>query len=339
MSAPVSDPLASVLRSGRADFNARFVSARRRYPDLDPIAFSGFLQTTVDGIVQAVDAIRPDRVADVVMASYDGALELVGQKLAGHGARHPFVEEGWRRILPKAAPLVATAPGRVLAAVSNALLQIAATPGARPEQWIGSLEILAPRCPDVDTLLRLGQVAAWRAGLAHFRHGALAAADALPAPLALAALEASPSATWNDLRSRLQSNPWFDPTGRSDGAGSVRVAAQAGAFRGFGGLFTEPPRVVLSGDHFLIRSGEGCWLLTADIFGATFHRAPVEDFAVAQKRPSLPPGVRINGAGIIIRGTRLEFPALGEFTSAAANRHTLALTSELTHAVVLVALV
>lgn len=338
MSAPLNSAFASVLRSGREEFNALFLAARRVHPDLDPGVFAEFLRTAVNDLVQAVDAAAPERVPEVVMAAYEASLELVAHQLVGRGARHPFIEQGWRRILPLAAPLVAAAPGQVLGAVCNALVQIAATPGARPEQWIALLEDLAPRCSDAQALLKLGQVAAWRAGLAHFRAGAIDAADGLPEPLALAALGAPTSDLWPEVRNRLRLDPWFDPGTKADGAGSVEVVARVGTFRGFGGLFTEPPCVAWDGNHFLVRSGEGCWLLTADVFGATFYRMPVGEFEAARKRSTLPPGLRVVGSGIEIKGSHFSLPALGEFTSAAANGNTLALTSGLTHAIVLVAL-
>src|SRR6185369_10036159 len=266
----ISPALASILRSGRAEFNTRFAAARHVHPDLDAGAFSTFLQTAVDDLVRALDRVRPDRVAEVTMAAYDAALELVSQKLAGPGSRLGPVEEGWRRVLPASAALVATAPARLIAAVCNAVHQLAAIPEARPTQWIDIMETLAPQCADADSFLKLGQAAAWRAGLAHFRAGALAAAEGLPEKLALAALGARPGISWAQLRERLQTDPWFDPameTAVEKKAGqALRVVAQPGSFRGYGGLFVEPPRVASAGPDFLARSDNACWLLTADVF-------------------------------------------------------------------------
>src|SRR5262249_1631555 len=117
-----------------------------------------------------------------------------------------------------------------------------------------------------------------------------------------------------------------------------RIVAQAGAFRGFGGLFIEPPSVAATGSHFLARSGGECWLLTADAFGATFHRATVGEFEAASPESRMPVGLHFDGSRVAIDGARFEFPAIGEFTSAAANSTTLAITSRFTHSVVLVAL-
>jgi hypothetical protein len=336
----ISDAFASGLRSGRAEFNAQFAEARRRYPELDAEAFAGFLQTAADPVVRAVASALPERGVEAVRAIYDAALELVGQRIVGPCARRPFVEEGWKRVLPAAASLLATSPAGVVAAVSNALHRLGTTAGARPAQWIEEMERLAPRCREVDSLLKLGQVAAWRAGLAHFRQGAIAAADTVPETLALAAVGAPASARWADVRQRLLANPWFDPSNPEDQliAAPVRVAAQVGAFRGFGGLFTKPPRVTAAGEHFLVCSGEEGWLLTADAFGATFHRATVDESATAQRSSGLPSGLEIAGSKIAWQGNRFEIPALGELTSAAANAATLAVTSSLTHSVVLVAL-
>lgn len=338
----VSEAFASVLRSGRAEFNHQFAEARRLYPNLDGADFAEFLSTAVDRLVQATEQARPDRVAEVVLAAYEAGLELTGQKLVGPSARYHVIQEGWERVLPLVAPALAMAPARIIGAVSNALHYLADTPGARPDQWMADLERLGPHCGDADTLLWLGQVAGWRAGLAHFRQGAIAAADALPDSLALAAVAAPDSSQWPEIRRRLLADPWFDPAAPAlagnGQASRVRVMAQAGAFRGFGGFFVQPPRVAAAGGHFLVRSGEECWLLTADAFGATFHRTSLADFQSAQVHTKLPPGLRVADSKVVWGKERFEIPSLGKFTSAAANATTLALTSELTHSVVLVAL-
>jgi hypothetical protein len=333
----ISPALASVLRSGRAEFNARFAAARHLYPQLNGEAFTQFLQTAVDELAQATERVRADRLGDVVMAAYDAALELTGQNLAGSGSRQPVIEDAWRRVLPKATPLVANAPTAVIAAVCNAVHQLASTPGARPEQWIDMMETLAPECADVEVFLKLGQVAGWRAGLAHFRKNALVIADALPESLALAAVGAKSKAGWPIEREKLLSNPWHDPSEGQNSTG-LRAVAQVGAFRGFGGLFVEPPEVAASGQQFMVRSGGDCWLLAADLFGATFHRAAPGEFDVAKHEHRLPLALKVSGTRVMLNEQPFEFPALGEFTSVAANVTTLALTGRFTHSVVLAAL-
>jgi len=338
----VSEALASVLRSGRSEFNAQFAEARRLYPALDGGAFLAFLRNDVDPLVRVVEKVKPDCAADVVMAAYETGLELIGQKLVASGARNQFIEEGWRRVFPPTASLVAKWPARVIGAVSNALHNLAGTPGARPEQWISEMEKLGPQCADVEALLRLGQVEAWRAGLAHFRQGAVAAADNLPTPLALAAVGAAATGDWTEIRKCLLADPWYNPSAAAATgnvkATRVQVMAQAGAFRGYGGVFVEPPRVASAGEHFLVRSGEESWLLTADVFGATFHRSNVDEFESAAKTTKLPSGLRVSDSKLSWKDERFEIGGLGKFTSTAANDTTLALTSELTHSVILVGL-
>ncbi len=333
----INAALASILRSGRAEFNARFAATRHVHPDLDAGAFAEFLQTAVDELIQAVEKTRPDRLGEVAQAAFDAALELVGQKLAGPGARHSSVEAGWRRVLPKVAPLVASAPGRIIPAVCNAAHQLAATPGARPDQWIGMMEQCGPQCADAVAFLKLGQVCAWRAGLAHFRQGAIAAAEALPEALVLVALGARPGCMWVEVRQRLLTDPWFDPAA-AEAPAAFRLTAQVGSFRGFGGLFAGPPAVACAEGDFLVRSGGECWRLVADAFGATFHRASASEFEAAATQGKLPSGLRVMGSCIVWNDGRFEFPDLGDFTSAAANETTLALTGRFTHSIALIAL-
>jgi hypothetical protein len=334
----LSPSLASILRSGRDDFNGRFAAARRVHPELDPSAFAQFLQTDVDALVRAIEPVRPDRLAEVTQAAYDSALELVGQRLAGPGARLTAIEAAWRSVLPKAAALVASAPDRMIAAVCNAAHRLAATRDARPTQWIETMAALAPQCVDVEAFLKTGQVAAWRAGLAHFRSRALEVADALTDELAVAAIGAKPGAKWSELRPQFTASPWFDPTNELENVNGFRVAAKAGSFRGFGGLFIEPPRLVPAGDFFLVNSGNDYWLLTADAFGATFHRATKDEFDHSLKAPPMPPDLRVSNSRVTMNGVSWTLPSTGTVTSVGANRTTLAVTTQLSHTILLVAL-
>ncbi len=338
MSAAVSPTLGAVLRAERDQLNHRFAAARVRHPDLDAEAFAGFIRGAVDPLVGAVARTRFDRVTDVTLAAYDVALELVGQKLVGRSARTPHVGGAWRRILPEVASLVASEPQRMIGAVCNASHHVSLTPGARPGAWIDLMVRLAGQCSDAATFLTLGQVAAWRAGMAHFRDSALAAADKLPESLALAAIQ-TPGARWSQVRDHLKADPWYDPATPNDMSAMPRIVARAGAFRGFGGLFTEPPTVAMADGQLLVRGGSECWLLTADAFGATFHRVAPEEFERAGTPSALPEGVSVHGATTLIRGTDLRLPSeFDEVTSACASRTTLALTSARTHAILLVAL-
>jgi hypothetical protein len=112
---------------------------------------------------------------------------------------------------------------------------------------------------------------------------------------------------------------------------------RVGAFRGFGGTFIRPPQVTCPGGQFVASDGEQHWLLHADRFGATLHRMAV--------LPTAPPVMaaplfKVGLSGKISRGAHSAvFPELMVSHSSAANTHTLAVTTPLSHAVYLIALV
>ena len=316
----ISPAFASILASGRAQFNARAVEARRRFPSLDMAAFGAFLHDGVDPLVVAVAAAAPERVGGATLAAYDMALELVGHGLAGPAAKTPFVNTVWRELAPQFSPLLATAPVEVLGMLSNAALHIASVAGARPAQWQSELAALAAQIVTLAQLRAVGQVLAWRAGVAHFRQGALAAADTLPPALALAAF-GEPGAQWPQVRAQLQENPW---RGNAEGR-------EFGSFTGLGGDFGTPPQVRATDDGFIVRSAERHYLLVADAYGAVLHSATAQEFA--QANADMPSAVRLDGATVHLgaRSIALDLPA-GDI-ALAANAHTLAITSPWTHAI------
>ena len=309
----ISSSFAAILASGRAQFNARALEARRSFPALDMQAFGAFLQDGVDPVVQAVAAAAPDRAGSFTLAAYDMALELVGHGLAGPAAKSPFLSAVWRELAPRFAPLLAVMPVDALGMLSNAAIHLGGVPGARTGQWQDEMAAIAPQVATLAQLRAVGQVLAWRAGVAHFRLGAIAAADTLPPALALAACGES-QLDWPALRAQLLHQPW---RGNADGI-------EFGAFAGLGGQFDTPPVARACADGFVVSAGERFYLLVADAHGAVLHGATADEFAQASGDVS----------AAVQAGARQLAPDLpaGEI-ALAANAHTLAITSPYTHAI------
>jgi hypothetical protein len=282
----LSPVLARELAAARPRFNAQIAAARRAHTAFDIEALSDAVRVRVDPLAVAVDAIAPDRVALVVDAAFALTVTLVDHALAGE--RRALVDRAWIEVAVPLAAVVAERPEPVLAMLTNAVLTLAAAPGARPDEWIARMAALGSLV-NADTLSAAGQVVAWRSGMAHYRAGALAAADTLPEPLALAAIGAH--GTWSDVRAALSGDRWWTPAGT--GAG-IRF----GGFVGFGGPFEAPPQVRAGGEGFLVRAGGRVGLLVADAWGATLHPASEDEFDRAMPTSS----ARVAVAGLPAEG-------------------------------------
>ncbi len=313
----ISSAFAAALAAGRSAFNQRVRDARRHYPAFRTDVLQRFLSDEVDGVVGAVGAVDPARAGAVAHAAVDVALELVGRALVGPGARAGTPAAVWRTLLPRYAGLVAAHPDTVPAMLTNAAIHLDTLAGVRGADWIAQLAALAPRIATVDELRVVGQVAAWRAGAAHFRTGAIAAADALPAALALAAFGARADDAWPELRARIAADPWWT----ADDA-DVTAGREVGGFTGFGGAFAEPPEVRAGADGFVVRAGERCHLLLADAYGALLLAATPDEF------DRVAPGGAVQ---VDARRIAPDLPADG--LAVCASGPTLALTSPYTHAI------
>ena len=341
----VSGAFAAALANRRSRFNAQFAEARRWRPNLDGAAFQAHLAEVVAPVVEQAAALAPEKAEAATEALYDLSLDLMGQELLGPRARSPLLGQGWQRLFPPLAAHLAADPRRFAGALTNALHQLATTPGTRGEAWIAEVLALAPLCGDTPTLLAAAQVAAWRAGLAHYRRSALQVARTLPARVAVAALgepEIRPPALpqLEAALARLYDDPWLTPAQALNGQTGERhmqLVARVGAFRGFGGLFLAPPKVSGPGGQFLVDDGQGQWLLNADRFGATLHRTPAPPTGPEAMQQ---PYYRLDTRGKVMRGKHsATFPELAGSQSSAADATTLAVTTPLSHVVYLVAFV
>lgn len=326
----VSPAFASVLADGRLEFNRRTAEAARRHPGFDHGALRSFLADGVDAVVDAVAAAAPESTRAAAFDAYDIALELAGLRLVGPHARSTLLPRAWHSALPRLAHLVAREAAAVIGLVSNAALHLGTLPEVRGSQWIAELAALAPRIESRAQLRAVGLVLAWRAGAAHFRAGALAAADDLPVSLALAAFGLPRDGAWPALRERIAADSWWHA---DDGVGMLQ--REVGAFSGLGGAFGAPPEVRAAPGGFLVRSAERHFLLLADAYGAVLMGATAEEFEHAGAAHGVV-AFTVEGDMLAVGRQRiaLDLPAAGLAVCASAG--TLAITSPFTHAIRLV---
>ena len=329
-----------VLQARRGYFNARFAEKQIAQPQLDADVFLNILREQVAPVVQAVAALDADSALVAGQNLYDLALDLYAQGLLGPAARTSILSTAWQEFFPSIAAFIVQQSQRVPASLCNALYNLAQTPGARPDEWMQNMRAVASFCADAEVFLRAGQVAAWRAGMAHYRLSALSILKTLDAKVARTLFGLDADAAQPDtaaLHYAFVANPWHNPALANQSATSqnkIQILKRAGAFRGFGGLFLSPPRVMWTRDGFVARDGDNSFLLFVDAFGATFHR--VENVSNANVSSAFK--LEKNGR---VKNDKLsaDFPELANATSSAANQTTLAVTTELTHAIYLIGLV
>lgn len=315
-----------LLADGRAGFNARVAATASRHPPFDAAAFGDFLLRRVGPVVEAVAAVAPDAAGATTVAAFDIALDLAAGKQIGREARSAALDQAWEALLPPLAVRIADQPAAVIAAVCNAVLHLERAGAAQRRRWMGWMQALGPRAGSLQDLRTLGQVLAWRAGLAHFRQGALLAAATLPPALALAALNAAPDADWPAVLQKLHADPWWFPDPQV--SQQALCGMEIGAFSGFGGSFAEPPQARAAGDGFILRSGGHHFRLAADACGWTLLPATPQEFAAA-RTAAAPPSAEPNLSGDQLRcGARswtLDLPASA--IDLAVGDHAIAVTS------------
>jgi len=327
----VSAAFGAALAAQRRELNALAAEARRSYAGFDQAAFTHFLVEAVDPLVQAVAARAPECIQGVVTAAYRMGLDMVGQRLADGTPRTSNLIQAWATLMPHYASLVARAPEQMLGMLSNAVLHLDALPGVKGERWRRDMAALAPQVDSLEHLRVLGQVLAWRAGAAHFRQGAIAAADTLPEALGLAVFHAADYGSWQQVRDSLLQDPWW----RSATDPDAVTTHMAGSFAGFGGPFIAPPRVVAAGACFLVRSGERDFVLHADAHGAVLLPAGAGEFDNAAVNTPLPHAVE--GEELVVGRQRIAIALPAEGLALCATASTIALSSPYSHAIQLVA--
>lgn len=196
------------------------------------------------------------------------AQELRSRSLLGPQSRLPALNQLWQELLPKIARQWPQRPLLIWAeALSNALYHLCLTPGARPEDWLKRMQRGLAACPSLEQVLGLAEVCAWLAGLPERRELALHQLKHWPDALLEALFDSELPAA--ELRQGLQQSAWWHPERQTPDTICVHAL---GGFRGWGGPFLFPPELFIAPGQVWIQSGEVCWQIVADAFGAQLKR-------------------------------------------------------------------
>lgn len=332
---------AQALKNNRDKLNTKFAYARHASPTLEAEAFKEHLRLMVEPIVEAVNRVAPKNVDEVLIALYDFSLDLMSKGMVGAETRYPALMRGWNQIFAQFPHLLAQDPATFAGSISNALYNLSINQNTRPDFWINEMLSLGWNCSDVQSFLEVGKIVAWRSGMAHYREGALEICLTMDVKLARAALCINDGSDTpiEVVIERLKQDPWLAPWAASHEAQRnkrLKITSTVGAFRGYGGLFVSPPEVFLSNNDFYVFDNEYCWLMTADIFGATLHRVGTY---IPEPDKTRGKDFKIDKSGRVNRADyQMIFPELQAPSSSAANEKTLAVTVPISFGVYLVAL-
>ncbi len=331
----ISEQLAAVLRDNRRAYNRSVADAMVRSTFLRGDDVSTFLVEFVDPLVRSVASSNEDSsrltnglpaLADRYVALGIAALE---RRLIGRDRRIPWLTHLWGQCFPAIGLLLVQDP-QLLIDLSNAVLHISIHNDEAVRGWLNSMVQLAPRCQTPRELRAFGQLAAWRNGLAHFRHGALDASASVEPSLGLDLFASTGS--WPTLLKQLRADAWFDPNRLPTSAPAL--LATRGSFRGLGGLFLDPPVLISIGDERFVRSGQLCWRMAADAFGATWHRAEPVNQPATYERILLDQIEQRRGNMCVVQPSGvLDLGPCGAITSIVRCGSAIALTSQRSFAV------
>lgn len=301
----IGKALTAVLQARRADFNQLFRRAQQQYRGLEAETWFAFVRDTLNPLAEIIASRDEAAVSAVIEVLYEQSLPLVAQQWLGAKARIPELAGGYTRLLAALAPALTRDPARVSGALLNALYQLGQSDPQRARQWAEKLAAIVTSRADsdianianIDAVLALGRLLAWRTGLPSHREAALREGPRLPTEWARQALDlprAPEPALWQALAR--------SPTMRADEFGAARAPnlewlGRCGGYRGLGGPFAALPVIGMAGGRLAASDGESTWWLAADGYGTQAVRMGARgDWPLDTNTPgSLPASVTAEG--------------------------------------------
>ena len=329
-SVPISELGCKLLEQNRESLNQRYLQRRAQGAKLEDIGWLFHLRHRVLPIVEAVALVLPEGCTRTLNDLYDVSLDLfaVGHFSETTGLLPQALSQLWEFTLPRLAKQLARDPRRVTGSLSNAVLSIAQSRPESVERWLSALNRAGPLTTSVEQLLQIGKVSAWYAGYPEYRTMAVELAQSLPAEIVKPLFQLPASLRDNDVSEllvRWQADPWACRLETIANSSAIARVSSCGDFRGFGGVFLQPPQVFLSEQQLMATDNHSVWQVIADSFGQTFHRVDLmADVSRRKPRKGVP---QIDAHGLVTwSGHTLSCPELANSTSQAFDGRTLAVT-------------
>ncbi len=329
-SVPISELCCRLLEQNREALNHRYLQRRAQGARLEDSNWLFHLRQRILPIVDAVAVILPEGCTRTLNDLYDVSLDLfaVGHFSESTGLLPRALSQLWELTLPRLAKQLARDPRRVSGSLSNAVLSIAQSHPESVDRWLNTLNRAGTLANTVDQLLQIGQVAAWTAGYPEYRTAAVKLAQSLPVEISRTLFQFPASLSDNDvseLLGRCLVDPWAYRLENSMSPPAIVRVGSCGAFRGFGGVFLEPPRVFLSERQLMATDNHSVWQVVADCFGNSFHRVETTAEIAGRKPAKSVPQVDTYGT-VSWSKHSLSCPDLANSTSQAFDGQTLAVT-------------
>lgn len=257
-----------------------------------PADFLTQLDQAIGPVLMEILPRFPERAGMALTGLSDVVLDLLVAGQLRNGITtpiSPLMSRLWSRLLPRLATPIAIDPKRVVASLSNALIQIAQESPRVADRWLQNLIGISDELQSVDSVLHAGRFLAWTSGLAHYRKSVLEYAATMPVELLHLCLAGSlpatgtagltnavsvnsgPGENGREWIERLQKDPWSGVVASQETPNWRRVG-HVGAFRGFGGRLLAPPLVWSDEAGLLASDGKQIWRVHADRFGAIMTR-------------------------------------------------------------------
>jgi len=323
----LSANMIELLVAHRELLNQMFRRRKAFGTKIDSQAWSQHVGETVLPVVQAVQHIAEERARTTLIDLYEVSLDLFAAGHFSESGNSPTLMQLWKEVLPCLAKTLSRSPKRIAGSFSNAVVALTMESPEIAKRWLGSLQRICGACETPQQLLDVGKVLAWTSGMAIYRHPALVLTQDIHISLLRRLFEVSDTVSENHIRqwlTDLDSNPWYRrPFDKKAGQAKVQQVSRCGAFRGFGGLFLEPPVLFLHDGQIFVSESRNVYQLVADSFGYAFQR--MANFE--PKKHSQSTTASINAQGLIRWQGCDNFQSdLVDVSSQAYDGNTLAIT-------------